>query len=364
MRAEPERTAIRLPGRARAAARATGVVGTLSRRLHLGSGSFIGGRVGLLLDPELLARLGRGRAVALVTGTNGKTTTTRLLAAALGGPLTVATSAAGSNLPGGLVAALAGAPLGVPAVLEVDEGYLGQAVTALAPKVVAVLNLSRDQLDRVSEVRMVAERFRVALAGLEDTTVVANADDPLVAWAAGTAVRVVWVAAGQLWWSDAAACPACNGPITFGSPAQGWSSECGLRRPEPSLWLADDELVTADGRRLPLHLALPGRCNRSNAAMATAAAKVLGVDELAALTAMSTVRDVEGRFAVVHHGGVTARLLLAKNPAGWAELLDLLDEGSDPVVVGINARIADGHDPSWLWDVAFERLAGRQVVAT
>ena len=64
------------------------------------------------------------------------------------------------------------------------------------------------------------------------------------------------------------------------------------------------------------------------------------------------------------HHGVTARLLLAKNPAGWAELLDLLADGDDPVVIGINARVADGHDPSWLWDVPFERLAGRLAVAT
>ncbi len=98
--------------------------------------------------------------------------------------------------------------------------------------------------------------------------------------------------------------------------------------------------------------------------MAAVAAGVLGMDEAEALAAMATVADVEGRFALVAHAGVTARLLLAKNPAGWAELLDLLDGGTDPVVIGINARIADGHDPSWLWDVAFERLAGRLVVAT
>ena len=66
----------------------------------------------------------------------------------------------------------------------------------------------------------------------------------------------------------------------------------------------------------------------------------------------------------VTHAGVAARLLLAKNPAGWAELLDLLDGGKEPVVIGINARVADGHDPSWLWDVDFERLGGRLVVAT
>ena len=134
--------------------------------------------------------------------------------------------------------------------------------------------------------------------------------------------------------------------------------------PPPTPSCRGDTLVVAGEKELPVSLSLPGRCNRANAAMAAMAATVLGVDGAAALAAMADVRDVEGRFASVDLGDVRVRLLLAKNPAGWAELLDLLDGGDTPVVIGINARIADGHDPSWLWDVAFERLAGRLVVAT
>jgi CobQ-like glutamine amidotransferase family enzyme/UDP-N-acetylmuramyl tripeptide synthase len=337
----------------------------------LGGGSVIGGRVGLLLEPHLLDVLATGRRVALVSGTNGKTTTTHLLAAALGGAQAVATSPAGANLPPGLAVALAASAPGVPAVLEVDEAYLGPVATALRPEVVALLNLSRDQLDRVSEVRMVANRWRQTLTSLR-TTVVANADDPLVVWAAATAPTVIWVAAGLLWRGDAVGCPACDGRIVFadshsdgaGPGSAGWSCACGFARPDPDARLVGDELVTADGRRLALELLLPSRANRANAAMAAVAAAVLGVDGSDALASMATVSDVEGRYARVTHAGVAARLLLAKNPAGWAELLDLLDGGKDPVVIGINARVADGHDPSWLWDVAFERLAGRLVVAT
>jgi CobQ-like glutamine amidotransferase family enzyme/UDP-N-acetylmuramyl tripeptide synthase len=328
----------------------------------MGSGSVVGGRVGLLLEPDLVRQLGRGRTKALVTGTNGKTTTTRLLSAALGGPACVATNATGSNLPAGLASALAAGPE-LPAVLEVDEGYLARMVAALGPEVVVLLNLSRDQLDRVSEVRMVAARFRQALSDYAGT-VIANADDPLVVWAAGTAPKVRWVGAGQLWHSDAVGCPACHGPIVFDPSGGHWSSECGLARPEPELWLDGDDLVGGDGRRDRLQLSLPGRFNRANAAMATAAAEVLGTGRAQAMTAMAEVGDVEGRFSTVTYGSVRARMLLAKNPAGWTELLGLLDGGTSPVVVGINARVADGHDPSWLWDVAFERLAGRRVVAT
>jgi CobQ-like glutamine amidotransferase family enzyme/UDP-N-acetylmuramyl tripeptide synthase len=350
------------PVRARAAAWATVALGGLSRRLKRGSGSVVGGRVGLAMEPDLLRRMGRGRTAALVTGTNGKTTTTRLLAAALGGTGRVATNAVGSNLPAGLAAALAAAP-GRPAVLEVDEGYLGPVTEMLAPQVVVLLNLSRDQLDRVSEVRMVASRFRHALDRF-DGTVVANADDPLVVWAAGTAPHVRWVGAGQLWRSDAVGCPACDGPVLFDPSGTGWASGCGLRRPAPALWLEGTEVVGADGWRRPLVLSLPGRFNRANAVMALAAAELVGVEPAAALSAMEGVGDVEGRFAVASCGGVQARLMLAKNPAGWTELLELLDGGDEAVVVGINARVADGRDPSWLWDVAFERLARRRVVAT
>jgi CobQ-like glutamine amidotransferase family enzyme/UDP-N-acetylmuramyl tripeptide synthase len=318
--------------------------------------------VGLLLAPDLLATLAAGRQVALVTGTNGKTTTTRLLAAALGGAPRVATSSAGANLPPGLATALAAARAGVPAVLEVDEGFLGAVAGAVHPEVVALLNLSRDQLDRVSEVRMVAARWRAALAGSTGITVVANVDDPLVVWGAQGASEVVWVAAGQLWRQDAVGCPACAGRIVFAGGD--WSCACGFRRPRPAAVLRDDVLVTADGRDLAVRLLLPGRCNLANAAMAAVAARVLGVDEAAALAAMASVVDVEGRFATVRWGESDVRLLLAKNPAGWAELLDLLEGGTGPVVIGINARVADGHDPSWLWDVPFERLGGRLVVAT
>ncbi len=351
-----------VPVRARLAGRASTVVSAVSRRLGLGGGSVIGGRVGLFLDPDLLGALAAGRHVALVTGTNGKTTTTRLLAAALGGANRVATSSAGANLPPGLATALASAAPGVPAVLEVDEGYLGTVADAVHPEVVALLNLSRDQLDRVSEVRMVAARWRAALGASAPSTVVANADDPLVVWGAQGAGRVVWVAAGQLWRLDAVGCPSCSGRIVFAG--DDWWCACGFRRPHPDAVLRGDVLVTADGRDLTVTLALPGRCNLANAAMAAVAAGALGVDEATALAAMASVEDVEGRFASVAWGATTVRLLLAKNPAGWTELLDLLEGGTDPVVVGINARIADGHDPSWLWDVPFERLAGRLVVAT
>jgi UDP-N-acetylmuramyl tripeptide synthase len=329
----------------------------------------VGGRVILAVDPRALERLAQGRRIALVTGTNGKTTTTRLLAAAMGTRGPVTTNAAGANLVSGLVTAMADDRDGASAALEVDEGLLPQVIAKARPEVVVLLNLSRDQLDRIGEVRMHATRWRAAIeAAARDRTmhVVANVDDPLVAWAARTARPVTWVGTGQRWRLDAASCPECGARIVWDDrAAPTWAcSACDLRRPEPDLWLEDGTIVFADDRRLEVRLALPGWANRANAAMAVAGAVAIGAEAGAALAAMTDVADVAGRYEVVPVGDLRARLLLAKNPAGWSEALDLLRPAPLPVVVGINARIQDGRDPSWLWDVPFERLRGRFVVAT
>jgi lipid II isoglutaminyl synthase (glutamine-hydrolysing) len=354
-----------LSTRTRLAAQAGGLTAALSRRLGRGEGTVIGGRVSLFVDPDALARLGAGRQVSLVSGTNGKTTTTRLLAAALATAGPVAVNPQGSNLPPGLVAGLARAAPGAAAALEVDEAWLGAAANALHPSTITLLNLSRDQLDRVAEVRRLAERWRAVVAVNVESHLIANADDPLVAWAASAAAadRVTWVAAGQPWTDDAAGCPSCGGAIVF--DPSGWAcSACDFSRPLPALRIEDDAVVDEGGRRHRFALALPGRANRSNAAMAAATARCVGVSLDDALAAMAATATVDGRYRRVRVGRSDARLLLAKNPAGWLEVFDMLAPAPGPVVVVINARIADGRDPSWLWDVPFERLAGRPVAAS
>ncbi len=347
-------------------------VNALSRGLGRGHGTVAGGRVGLRIDPRLLEHLTARRSVVLVSGTNGKTTTTRLLSVALaadGGA--VVSNDTGSNMPPGHVAALAASPgKGATAVLETDEIYLPRVLASTGADTVVLLNLSRDQLDRTNEVRMVAGKWRAALAAAPHTCVVANADDPLVVWGAGAAAQVAWVAAGLRWQLDAVGCPSCDGRITFPDDGQ-WHCEsgCGFHRPLPIATLRSDNDRKgtgewADGRRHVIALALPGRFNQANALMAAVAAEQHGVDPGVALAVMAAVDHVAGRFTLRQYGEVTARLMLAKNPAGWSELLDLVADEAGAVVVSINARVADGADPSWLWDVPFERLRGRQVTAT
>ena len=101
-----------------------------------------------------------------------------------------------------------------------------------------LLNLSRDQLDRTNEVRMVAGNWRAALAAAPHATVVANADDPLVVWAAGAAAKVRWVAVGLGWQLDAVGCPSCEGRIAFATDGS-WAcvTGCGFTRPVPAVTL-------------------------------------------------------------------------------------------------------------------------------
>lgn len=336
----------------------------LSRLMGKGEGSVIGGRVTLALDPHALERLSRWRDIVLVSGTNGKTTTTSMITAALSTMGDVASNTAGANMTGGMVSSLSQSRALV-AALEVDEGHLPAAIEATRPAFVTLLNLTRDQLDRVGEVRMTAKRWRDALRESK-TIVIANADDPMVAWAAKAAKQVVWVAAGSGWRLDASSCPECGARIDWTSGE--WDcSGCELSRPDPHVFFTTKTVAkkrVAEEIRMPIDLRLPGEVNRRNAAIALTAALLMGTDPHAANRAVAKLEGAGGRFMSVRIGAMHARLLLAKNPAGWAEALRLVRPGATPVVVAINARVQDGRDPSWLWDVPFEQLRGRFVVAT
>ena len=327
-----------------------------------GSGVAIAGRVMLTVQPNAVPELAADRDVVIITGTNGKTTTTRLIRVALETQGPVASNETGANMLNGIAIAL-NRNRARQVVLEVDEGYVPQVVDATRPRVIALTNLSRDQLDRVAEVAAVGAKLGAAFAKLPaGSTVVANADDPLVVKAAMQAPQQVWVRAGQWWTADSTVCPWCGEVLD--RSGDGWRcTSCGRHRPDAD-WIVDDRtLTTPVGRALPIDLQLPGRANRANAGLAAAAASVLGVDPAAALSAMARVQEVAGRNARYQVGDHTVRVLLAKNPAGWRELLNMVSDSGAPLVIAINSRAADSKDVSWLWDVDFEDLAGRQVVA-
>jgi lipid II isoglutaminyl synthase (glutamine-hydrolysing) len=333
----------------------------LSRATGRGDGSVIGGKLGLMIDPNLLANLATGRRIALVSGTNGKTTTTRLTTAALGVLGPVATNSFGANMPTGHTSALAKSGHTPYAVLEVDEHYLPQVLAATRPAAVALLNLSRDQLDRAKEVAMMAKLWRDAVAGHPDVHVVANADDPMVVWAAGTAPSVTWFSAGQRWRDDSWVCPECGSAIVRDGN-EWWCSGCPLRRPRPHWTATDTAAIGPDGIPYEVRLALPGRVNVGNAATALAVAAQFGVRPADAVPRLGEVVSVAGRYAQVERDGRWIRLLLAKNPASWLEAFDMAEHA--PTLLSVNARGPDGLDTSWLFDVDFSPLRGRPVLIT
>ncbi|SUE16369.1 murein ligase [Rhodococcus gordoniae] len=322
----------------------------------------IGGLVALKIDPALMKQLGHGRQTVLVTGTNGKSTTTRMTAAALETIDSVVTQADGANMDAGIVAALATdlrAPL---AAIEVDELHTPHVADSLEPRAIVLLNLSRDQLDRVGEINMIERKLREGLKRHPDAVIVANCDDVLVTSAAYDNPNVVWVAAGAGWANDSVSCPRSGEPIV--REGDHWySTGSDFARPTPDWWVDDENLHGPDGLVLPLKLTLPGRANRGNAAQAVAAAVALGADPEKAVAAAAVVEEVAGRYKTVQVGPHSVHMLLAKNPAGWQEALSMIDPTVDGLVIAVNGQVPDGEDLSWLWDVRFEHFEGVQVVA-
>ena len=251
----------KLPLRARLATTVGGAAGRVSRLSGRGDGSVIGGVVGLRMEPDLLRLLAADRQIVLVTGTNGKTTTTRLITAALGAlGLQVASNAFGANMEAGLASALGQARSAPFGVLEVDERYLPAMIDATAPQGGHAAQPEPGP-DGPGGRDLAGGPALAGGAGRRPgVQVVANADDPLIAWAASAAKRVTWVAAGQRWHEDSWCCPECGSHLRRDD--LGWRcGECGFTRPA-ARWVLDGDSVvdaTRPGPRAGARAARPGQ---------------------------------------------------------------------------------------------------------
>lgn len=326
-----------------------------SRVTGRGAGAMIGGLVAMKLDPSILGQLGSGRRSVVVTGTNGKSTATRMTAAALATLGPVASNIEGANMDAGLIAALAGSRKATLAALEVDEMHVPHVSDAVDPSVIVLLNLSRDQLDRVGEINHIERTLRAGLARHPSAVVVANCDDVLVTSAAYDSPNVVWVAAGGGWSGDSVSCPR-SGEVIVRENGHWYSTGCDFSRPAPQWWYDETNIYGPEGFTAPMTLALPGTVNRGNATQAVAAAVALGASPAAAVAAVSTVDEVAGRYRTLQVGEHTVRMLLAKNPAGWQEALSMVSSDVAGAVISVNGQVPDGEDLSWLWDVNFEHF--------
>ena len=302
------------------------------------NGETLPGHILLAIDSAALAKLSLGKKIILISGTNGKTSTTRTLAALMTqvpGAGKIATSKTGSNLRKGVAYALVGSE--TYAVLEVDELWLPIVIKEVNPAVVVLLNISRDQQHRTHEVKRIADKWREA-ALASDALFIGNIDDPFVNYiltAAKNSRRIAYEG-GIGRHPDAAACPACGKYLHWKDGD--YLCSCGLTNT-----LFDESY------------AHQGAVSR-NTIIANVVAEIFGApwnEVIASTFERKTLRTVMGRSLV---------LRLAKNPASMAEVLDSMK--GDLILLVINSQGVDGLDVSWLWDVSFESLRGKQVVST
>jgi UDP-N-acetylmuramyl tripeptide synthase len=370
-----------------------------SRTLRAGGGSTVPGVVARRVDPAVLTKLSNGlrRGSVAITGTNGKTTTTRMVGKILQtAGIRAVNNSTGANLVTGVTAALisdaslSGRPASEVGLFEVDEASVPKVADEAELFLLAVLNLFRDQLDRYGELAYVAKVIASSFPHLPPGgAVVLNADDPLVASLGRTARRAVFFGVedpaldtGTLQHiADSKDCPVCGTELAydavyFGHVGVYRCPNCSFARPEPAYRATrirmdgprgtDFLLGTPEGE-YEARINLPGLYNIYNALAAAAVAGEMGVGAEVVLRGLRSFRGAFGRVERVRAGDKEVFLLLIKNPVGFNEILRTFvaspadKAGADAarhVLIAINDNHADGRDVSWLWDVDFEMLAG------
>jgi UDP-N-acetylmuramyl tripeptide synthase len=366
----------------------------LSRRLGRRGGTTLPGRVLLRLDPGVIAVLGNKleRGSVVVSATNGKTTTSAMLASVLeASGAEVVHNRAGSNMNWGVATALldAGRSPDQIGLFEVDEAWLTSVARDLDPSLILLSNLFRDQLDRYGELELLADRWAELVAERDGrSTFVLNADDPLVADLGRERQRVVYFGVEDRSHSleslehasDSKRCRNCGHEYTYDAVYLGHLGRyhcpnCGRTRPSPQVaaesvtlhgMSGSDVRIATPAGPIELSLPLPGLYNVYNALAATAAALELGATPAQVRAALSEFAAAFGRVERLQVGGRELAILLVKNPAGANEVLRTLtlEDGALDLWIALNDGIADGRDISWIWDADFELLAGRARTIT
>ncbi|KJF18942.1 MurT ligase domain-containing protein [Acidithrix ferrooxidans] len=338
------------------------IVGRASRASGRGSGEAVAGLILNRLDPGGIERISRDKSIVLVSATNGKTTTTAMCVSVLSKVAPVFTNASGNNMTPGVALALENSNKSKIGVLEVDEAHLGEVARRTGAQWLVLMNLSRDQLDRISEVKSLALRWKKLIDQNPEISVIANVSDPHIHFATMNCNKVVRVALGNQWKLDSTVCPVCDSALEFGKNEFYRCIDCDFRMPTAKYSFESEVLYRDKSAIGTVHVGLPGHFNACNGALAAILGIEWGLSPEDALLSVSKVRTVAGRYDTIEHKGLSLTTLMAKNPAGWQALIDMLASDERDIVIGINARVADGRDTSWLYDVDFGRFSTRRVI--
>ena len=367
----------------------------VSRLLGRGGGSALPGLVAERLDPYIGRKLAaglRGGSI-IITGTNGKTTTSKMLAAALAdGGKSLIQNRAGSNLSRGIVstliehASITGKFKQTDGLFEVDEAAMPAVCRMLQPHTIVVLNLFRDQLDRYGELDTTAGFIGKGIAATK-ASLILNADDPLVAGLSqygGERQIVTYFGVERApvhglatdATADSTSCPVCGATLIFSTTFYGHIGHYNcpkkhFKRPQPTITALVDKLdatgtilsVEVDNDTVNTTSVLPGVYNVYNvlAATATAIATMQGISLQSTAKSIAKVDAAFGRVEQLSIEGKSIYLLLVKNPTGFNQIIQtfMLQKKHQKALIIINDNYADGRDVSWLWDVSFEEMVSR-----
>ena len=366
-----------------------------ARILHKG-GTAKPGEIALKICPELLNVVSKGVETIVVTGTNGKTTSCRMLEQAFAeAGLDCIANRSGANLMSGIVTefvtecSLSGKCRKKYAVMECDEGWTKKVLPAMHPKAFLVTNLFRDQVDRYGDVDNTLAAIRAGVEGSPETTLVLNADDHIVA-ALGENVPnpVLWygmdATAGDSGItpdaSEVTKCMVCGAELEYSyvnyAHHGGWKCPgCGRERPVTDFGVSELLSLGLDGSSVKMHVGAaelqiyvnqPAKYNIANAAGTIAGAAAMGLPATAAAAAVEKFRPGFGRMETFDIGAQGARMVLIKNAAGYNQVLSFLLTQRAPfrLVFVTNNRPADGTDMSWLEDAKFERLTAMEPLVS
>lgn len=365
----------------------------LSRALRKGGGSAYSGLVALTIAPNLISEISKKlpQGTLVITGTNGKTTTTKYLSEMLvSSGLRVVANRSGSNLARGIAAALieqssvSGHPRGDIGLFEVDEATMPEVMPALNPKLVLITNLFRDQLDRYGELDKTASIIANSFTHLNHAKVILNADDPRVF----ALHKVIPHGSGAIYFGidesnfiisseasfDSKDCVLCNRELVFKKRYFAHMGDyecptCGFSRPKPEYFASEISLkgvteasanFSSNQSTTMINLNLPGIHNIYNALGAYSVAKSLNISDEIIKQSLEKSTAAFGRMERLRFEAREVYLLLAKNPSSLTQVVETLaiDKQAKNFLICLNDNLADGTDISWIWDADIEKLSG------